>query len=167
MLMVQETFRTSATIFCAASPRSLAGTMGRRVGEDVLALLHVGAFEAHDQRNLQVHFLRRGDDAVGDDVALHDAAEDVHQDALHRGIAENDLERRRHLLRGGAAAHVEEVGREFAVQLDDVHRRHGKARAVHHAADVAIELDVGEVVLAGLDFRRIFLGLVAQRDDVG
>ena len=62
----------------------------------------------------------------------------------------------------GAAANVEEVGREFAVQLDDVHRRHGEAGAVDHAADVAVELDIGEVILAGFDFGRVFLGLVAQ-----
>jgi hypothetical protein len=55
---------------------------------------------------------------------------------------------------------------EHAVELDDVHRRHGQARAVDHAADVAIELDVGEVILAGFDFG-VFLGFVAQRDNVG
>jgi hypothetical protein len=54
-----------------------------------------------------------------------------------------------------------------AVQLDDVHRRHGEAGAVDHAADIAVELDVGEVVLRRLDLHRILLGLVAQRLDVG
>jgi hypothetical protein len=61
-----------------------------------------------------------------------------------------------------AAADVEEVGREFAVQLDDVHRRHGKACAIDHAADIAVELDVGEVIFARLDLGRVFLGQVAQ-----
>src|SRR3546814_8241111 len=42
----------------------------------------------------EVHFLRRGDDAIGDDVALHDAAEDVDEDALHGGILERSEERR-------------------------------------------------------------------------
>ena len=37
----------------------------------------------------------RGDDALGDDVALHDAAEDVDEDALHLGVREDDLERLR------------------------------------------------------------------------
>jgi hypothetical protein len=55
------------------------------------------------------------------------------------------------LLLGGAAADVEEVGRLAAVQLDDVHGRHRQARAVDHAADVAVELDVVEVVLDELD----------------
>ncbi len=98
-----------------------------------------------------------GDDAFGDDVALHDAAEDVDEDALHIGVAHDDLEGLRHLLLGGAAADIEEVGGLAAEQLDDVHGRHGQARAIDHAADFAIELDVGEVVFAGFDFRRIFL----------
>jgi hypothetical protein len=54
----------------------------------------------------------------------------------------------------------------FAVELDDVHRRHGEAGAVDHAADRAVERDVGEVVFRGLDLLLVFLGLVAQRDDV-
>ena len=63
------------------------------------------------------------------------------------GSDSDDLEGRRHLLLGGAAADVEEVGGLAAVELDDVHRRHGQAGAVDHAADVAVELDVVEVVL--------------------
>ena len=66
-----------------------------------------------------------------------------------------------------AAAHVEEVGRLAAVQLDDVHRRHGEAGAVHHAPDVAVERDVGEVVLRRLDLLLVLLVEVAQLDDVG
>ncbi len=66
------------------------------------------------------------------------------------------------LLFVGAAAHVEEVGRHAAGVLNDVHGRHRKAGAVHHAADVAVELDVVQVVLAGLDLERIFFGDIAQ-----
>ena len=54
-----------------------------------------------------------------------------------------------------------------AVQLDDVHRRHGEAGAVDHAADVAVELDVGEVVFRRLDLHRLFFGEVAQLLEVG
>ena len=81
---------------------------------------------------------------------LHDAAEDVDQDALHVGIGGDDLERRRHLLLGGAAADVEEIRRRLAVELDDVHGRHGQAGAVDHAADGAVERDVVEIVAARL-----------------
>ncbi len=66
---------------------------------------------------------------------LHDAAEDVDQDALHVGVGGDDLEGRGDLLPWSAAADVEEVGRLVAVELDDVHGGHGQARAVDHAAD--------------------------------
>ena len=62
----------------------------------------------------------------------------------------------------GATADVEEVGGEFAVQLDDIHRSHGKAGTVDHAADIAVELNIGEVIFAGFDFGGVFLGQVAQ-----
>ena len=37
---------------------------------------------------LQADLLDRGDDALGDDVAPHDAAEDVDEDRLHVRVAE-------------------------------------------------------------------------------
>src|SRR3546814_11754600 len=73
--------------------------------------------------------------------------------ALYRGVLEDDLERRGHLFLARAAADVEEVRREFAVELDDVHRRHRQTGTIDHATDVAVELDVGEVI-----FRRLYLG---------
>ena len=115
---------------------------------------------------LQADLLDRGDDAFGDDVAAHDAAEDVDQDALDVRVGGDDLEGRRHLLLRGAAADVEEVRRLGAVELDDVHRRHGEAGAVDHAADIAVERDIGEIVFRGLDLLRVLLGDVAQLGDV-
>ena len=115
---------------------------------------------------LQVDLACCRDDALGDDVAAHDAAEDVDEDALHGRIAEDDLERRGDLLLRGAAADVEEIGGLAAFELDDVHRRHGEAGAVDHAADVAVELDVGEVVFRRLDLHRILFGEVAQRLEI-
>ena len=47
------------------------------------------------------------------------------------------------------------------MQLDEVHRRHGEARAVHHARDVAIQRDVVEVVLARTALHRVLLRGVA------
>ena len=49
-----------------------------------------------------------------------------------------------------------------AVQLDQIHGRHGKACAVHHAGDVAVEGDVVEVVLGGAPLHRVFLARIAQ-----
>ena len=142
-------------------------TLRPELADDLLAEIDVGALEAHHQRHLEADLLDRGDHALGDDVAAHDAAEDVDEDALHVRVGGDDLERRRHLLLGGAAADVEEVGRALAVELDDVHRRHREAGAVDHAADRAVERDVVEVVLGRLDLLGVLLALVAQRDDVG
>ena len=99
---------------------------------------------------------------VDDAEAACRVAEDVDEDTLHRRVGEDDLERRRDLLLRGAAADVEEVGRLGAFQLDDVHRRHGQAGAVDHAADRPVELDVRKVVFGRLDLHRVFLGEVAQ-----
>ena len=82
-------------------------------------------------------------------------------------FGEHDLEGFGHLLGGGAAADVEEVGRLAAEQLDGVHRGHRQAGAVDQAADVAVERDVAEVELAGLDLGRVFLVEVAVGDDLG
>ena len=66
-----------------------------------------------------------------------------------------------------AAADVEEVRRLHAVELDDVHRRHGEAGAVDHAADRAVERDVVEIVLRGFDLLGVLFGDVAQCRHVG
>src|SRR6185436_8263271 len=44
----------------------------------------------------------------------------------------------------------------------DVHGGHGQARAVDHAGDVTVELDVVQAVLGGFYFERIFLIEVAK-----
>src|SRR6185312_9277146 len=131
-------------------------------GEDLLAELDIGAFEPHHQRYMQADLARRGDDALGDDVAPHDAAEDVDQDAFDILVGQDDLEGGGNALLGGAAADIEEIGRGAAIELDDVHGGHGEAGAVHHAADIAAEADVVELVLVRLGLGRILLVLVAQ-----
>ena len=116
---------------------------------------------------MQVHGLASGDHARGDGVALHDAAEDVDQNGLDLGVLQHDLEGFGHLLGGSATAHVQEVGRLSAEQLDGVHRGHGQTGTVHQAANVAIQADVGQIELGSLDFGRIFLVQIAQRNDFG
>src|SRR3546814_5789491 len=69
-------------------------------------------------------FLGRVDDALGDDIAFHDAAKDVDEDTLDRRVLQDDLERRGDLFLVGAAADVQEIGREGAVQLDDRSEEH-------------------------------------------
>src|SRR5512133_3271299 len=62
------------------------------VGEDVLAELDVRALEPHHERDREADLLRGGHDAVRDDVALHDAAEDVDEDRPDLRIGQDDLE---------------------------------------------------------------------------
>ena len=100
--------------------------------------LDVGSFQPYHQRHLETDHLRRLDHAGGDDVAAHDAAENVDQDGLHVRVAEDDLEGRGDAFLGGVAADIEEVRRRAALELDDVHGRHGEAGAVDHATDFAI-----------------------------
>ena len=121
--------------------------------------------QAGNDGDLQADLLGGLNDAFGDQVAAHDTAEDVHEDRLHIGGGGNELEGVGHALGGGTAAHVEEVRRRTAVQLDDVHRCHGKAGTVHHAADVAIERDIVEVELLGNTLALVFLAEVALLGD--
>src|SRR5690606_18755438 len=44
---------------------------------------------------------------------------------------------------------------------------HGQTCTVHQAADVAVQLDVGQVVLAGFNFSRIFFSQVTESHDIG
>src|SRR5690606_31376666 len=138
-----------------------------RVGQQLLAQLFVGALHAHDQRYAQVDGLARGDHAFGNDVATHDAAKDVDEDRLHTLVLQHDLEGFGDLLGRGATADVQEVGGLTAEQLDGVHGCHGQAGTVHQAADIAVQLDVGQIELAGFDFSGVFFVQIAIFHDVG
>ena len=92
------------------------------------------------------------DDAFGKRSAIHDAAENIHEDRFDFGIGEDDLEPFGDFLFRSAAADIQENSRAAAVVLDDVHRRHGKASAVDHAADIAIQGNVGQIIFFGRRF---------------
>lgn len=109
-----------------------------------------------------MNILDRADDALGDGVATHDAAEDIDQDGLDVVAGQNQLEGFLDALGIGAAADVQEVGRLAAGKLDDVHGGHCQAGPVDHAGDIAVERDVIELVFAGLELGRILLRLVAH-----
>ena len=111
--------------------------------------------------------VRRRDDALRDQIAAHDAAEDVDEDRLHVLVAQDQLEGFLDLLLVRAAARVEEVRRLAAAVVDHVERRHREARAVHHAADVAVEADVGEIDLVRRALARVLLVGIAQLRDLG
>src|SRR5688572_5219853 len=130
--------------------------------QDLATQLDVGAFEAHHQRPVQAHFARRTNDAFGDRVAAHHAAEHIHENPLHARIVEDQLEGAGDAFLGGGAGDVHEVGRLAAVMLNDVHGGHGEAGAVHHAADVAFQLHVVEIVARGFELERVHLVDVAH-----
>src|SRR5262249_31026086 len=134
---------------------------------DILADLDIGAFEPHDQWHLEPDLLDGGDHPRGDDVAAHDTAEDVDQDAGHLRDRGDDLERRAHALLGYTDADVDEIRGPTAVELDDAHGGHREARAVDQAADRAVERDVIEVVTRSGDLFFVLFAEIAQRDHLG
>ena len=163
-------FASSAALSAASSIVSTSVTSGWFASvEDAASLDDVVAVEAHDQRlvRLVAEHAQRGDDAVGDRVARGDAAEDVDEHRAHRRVVEDDVQPVGHDLGARAAADVEEVGGlDAAVPLagvgDDVERRHDQARAVADDADLALELDVVEVLLLGLLLERVGRLLVLE-----
>src|SRR5512138_2226408 len=69
---------------------------GRRDGERAMRqhlarLFRVRAFEPHDDGNADANLLHRDHHALGDQVAAHDAAEDVHEDRAHLLVREDEL----------------------------------------------------------------------------
>ncbi|VXB31501.1 Predicted hydrolase or acyltransferase (Modular protein) (fragment) [Curtobacterium sp. 8I-2] len=141
----------------------------RCLRQDPTTLFHVVAVQTHDERfgGRVAEDAERGDDAVRDGVARGDAAEDVHEHALHLRVAEDDVEAVGHDLGRGAAADVEEVGGlHAAVALtgvgDDVERRHDEPRAVADDADLAVELDVVQPVGLRLRLERVLAGGVLE-----
>ena len=78
----------------------VVGTHDREaaVGERFLASGDVVSLEADDQWNADVYFARGRDDAVGDDVTVHDAAEDIDENAADVWIAQDDLKGGRDLF---------------------------------------------------------------------
>src|SRR5690625_922592 len=173
-------FRKIAMVFRPLLRRELGGLSGGAVhrvdlphgrvgalGQDLAPQLGVVAVQTHHQRLADVvpaplEHLQCLDDAVGDRVARGDTAEDVDEDALDLGVAQDDLQAVGHDLGGGTATDVQEVGgRDPAVLLtgvgDHVQRGHDQARAVADDADLALELDVVQALGLGGDLERITL----------
>src|SRR5262249_17445717 len=124
--------------------------------QDLATLLHVRAFETEHHGQLDVGDLRGFDNPVRQRVDAQDAAEDVDEHRLHVLVAQQDLEGAGDLLGVGSAADIQEVCRRSTRKLDDVHGGHRQAGAVHHAGDVAVELDVVQPVFRRFDLERIF-----------
>src|SRR5437899_10479952 len=105
---------------------------------------------------MEVSLFYRSDDAGRNDVALHDAAENVDENSFNVGIAENDFKRGRYLFLACVTAHIEEVGRTSAVMLNDVHGRHGQPSAIDEASDCSIVLGEVEIEFTGPGLQRSF-----------
>ena len=164
MLMLRlPAFASSAALSAASSIVSTSVTSGCvGLGQDAPALVDVVAVQPDDQRlvRLVAQHAQRGDDAVGHRVARGDAAEDVDEHRAHGRVVQDDVQPVGHDLGTGAAADVQEVGRLDAAVLlagvgDDVQRRHDQPGAVADDADLAVELDVVEVLLLGLGLERV------------
>src|SRR5438552_18166129 len=69
-----------------------------RTGKDFFALFDIRPFKPDDKRHRKSNLLCRGDNPLGDDVALHDAAKNIDENPFHMRIADNNLERRGHFL---------------------------------------------------------------------
>ena len=131
------------------------------------ALLGVRAVEADDDRLRDRHLVERREDPARHLVAARDPAEDVEEDRLHLRVGGDHLERVDDAFRVAAAAEVAEVRGPAAGERDHVQRRHDEPGAVAEDADLAVELDVGDALLArGALLGRIRLG-VAHLGDVG
>ena len=65
-----------------------------------------------------------------------------------------------------AGFEFKKVSRLCAVKLDDIHCRHRKTRAINHTADVSVESNIGQVILASFDFFSIFFRFVAEFRDI-
>ena len=86
-----------------------------------------------------MHLFGRCDHALGNDVAFHDATENIDQNGFEVRVFQHDFECFGDFFRTRTTAHIEEVGRFATVQFDGVHRGHRQTRTVHEAANVAIE----------------------------
>src|SRR5262249_46904743 len=113
-------------------------------------------------RHVDTDCFRRLDRAGCDDVAAHDAAEDIDQNSLDRLVCKKNPECILHLFGIGAAADIEEVGGTASRQFDNVHSSHGETRTIHHASNAAVELDIVQTKLTGFDFERLFFVEIAE-----
>src|ERR1700754_5147686 len=156
---------------------SVRGVRGRQLGGAPGGIVHGRYLLDHadpgfveDPAALTEHADRR-DDPVGHRVAGGDAAEHVHEHALHRRVGQHDLQAVGHDLGRGAAADVEEVGGPHAPELltgvgHHVQRGHDQASAVPDDADLALQLDVVEVLGLGLVLQRVGAAVVGEAGEV-
>ncbi|TPV97883.1 MAG: hypothetical protein USCAAHI_02684 [Beijerinckiaceae bacterium] len=105
------------------------------------------------------------DDALGDPIAAINAGEHIDQNGLDAAVGQDQAKRRGNALRRGAAAEIEKIGGAAARIFDRVHGCHGEPGTIDNAADIAVEANIVEVMLGGLDLARVLLRMVAHVGD--
>ena len=93
-------------------------------GDELLTKRYVSAFEANNEWDVKFKLSCCCEDAFCNDVTLHDATKDVHQDTFDLRVRKDDLERCRNLLFSCPTSYVEEVCWITTEVLDDVHCCH-------------------------------------------
>src|SRR5215204_3756726 len=153
----------------------------RGVGQDPPPDLGIVAVQPDDQRvgDLVTATVQQREclhDSVGDLVTRGDAAEDVDEHAADVRVGQDDLQPVRHHFGGCTASDVQEVRRTHRsrtrVELlagvrHHVQRRHDQPGTVADDPDLAVELDVIEVLLLGPRFERISRPGVLERRMLG
>src|SRR5262249_51857047 len=137
-----------------------------RISEDFSPQLDIRTLHTNHQRDFDTQLASGIYDSLGEDITTHDAAENIDQHTAHPGIGENDLEGVGYSFFGRPTPDVEEISRLPAAEFNNIHRGHGQTGAVDHTTDVAVQGDVGELVLAGFDLPGIFLVQIAQGQNV-
>ena len=122
--------------------------LDRLRAQDACRLVGVRPHDADHHRDGALLGVPGLDEPPGDLVAPGDAPEDVHEDGLDLRIGEDQGHRSGHLVGPCAAADVEEVRGLAAGPLHEIHGGHRQPGAVDHAADVAVELDEADSLLA-------------------
>jgi len=136
-----------------------------RVGDELLSFGDIGALEPADDGLLHADVSSGVDDSRSNDVTFHDASEDIDKDGEHLLVSIQQLECLLHLVLTSSSSDIQEVGWVAAFELDNIHCGHSEASTVHHAADVASETNVVEVVLSCYHFSSILLTPVAELEN--
>src|SRR5437667_1635485 len=125
--------------------------------EDLAAFLLAGPTKSDHQRQLHLQVVASVDEALGHLVPARDPAENVHQDALHARVHEDDRERVFDHFGFRPAADVAKVRRPSARTLHEVEGAHAEPRAVADDPDLAVERYICEPALFRLDLVRVAL----------
>mmetsp|Transcript_29785 Transcript_29785/g.40920 ORF Transcript_29785/g.40920 Transcript_29785/m.40920 type:complete len:205 (-) Transcript_29785:649-1263(-) len=130
--------------------------------DEFLSFFHISSFQSDDNRLLHANLLSGIDHSHGNHITTHNASEYVNKDGLDLFVCIQQLKGFLDLALSGTTAYIQEVRRVAPFELDDVHSGHRETRSIHHAANVASEADVVQVVLGCLHLSRILLRAVSK-----